>query len=1112
VNVVHLKLNDVVESQEPPVLVAASPAGFQIATAHLARNDNRHVVHVQRFTTRGMYKIMDTSGSVHGGYEAKSIQSLEFGPCGKSLAMLVDHSKLLVWILRFPFQGAATLSLPVPGLTASHAVTTFLPDVAGMVNGQVSNRMRFVPAELVFSHDGSMLAVSYRDLRLCDLSIEDVKMDVWTLYGHKNSGQATTQAPLQVTWKGLHLVSLSENGSKCAIVTQADCNNSVVILVWNVGEDIGRNLGKDRLQEEALTYQVIDHDGCIGEVPIAIAFSGAENEEDVVVVCNAEGALIWLQTGHKGQTHASNMGACPGAICRISSDGKCAAILKDSTTLEVWNLEKKQIKSTHCVGAQLGVGGAMVASDGMFFDGRLMPDGRDHFQYWLQQIWHITEEDRSLRSQDVVFVGLEDDRTILVGSDCGALALIPRDKCYKEDVESNTSGPVRVKLLRHTCSGLEFNKFGCPILAVSGNGRVVAGMLEYGSVRVWTPFSTSLSLPDYRQLELEQCILQKNVTRLQKLLALHGIAILNHPGDDGMTIFLRAVKENNQEWVEAMLKWAETIGSTVCLRPLTGCPSQLNALDLAIQNRNDKIADMLLDAMFNRLVEFPEASDVLRNSFLALQTFFPKIAYKKLSSDAMLLSMGKLEVSVAAFGSQENMVVGTHDRVCSSIKMDDKSWEAFGYRIVHVSQSRYVLSLWRQHWKLYSPQKTDEGLSKSKMTVSCKAIPFLDIAQVDICGILRQLKLANFDTHALDCKVLQGVISFKWNLFARRLVLRDLAWHFALILVYSGTVVTQKSADANGSETHPSLLVLQIVGTWTIASVAASKPLNLARLYSQLRTRYKARRQMLERITGDRSWKHFLAYEFWAYSNWEVLDITVYFFMIVSLLPTYSHEFTDDSLQWTSPLAFLLLWWKMMYYGQAFQNTGPLVITIFQIFSDISFFLMLLVANFAGFTFAFYVLFIIDRREICNSAEIDTEEGASFCDAFGGWGRTAATVFVMMLGEFDPETFFTSSNSAVAVAFLVIYLLLSAVLLLNLLIAIIGDSFDRVKRHETAHFLKGRAQVIQAMEDSLWPWQEKTLREKIGRYLYVLVPENQCSTSSKDKWQGKIAEMEKVFK
>ncbi|CAD7704768.1 unnamed protein product [Ostreobium quekettii] len=312
-----------------------------------------------------------------------------------------------------------------------------------------------------------------------------------------------------------------------------------------------------------------------------------------------------------------------------------------------------------------------------------------------------------------------------------------------------------------------------------------------------------------------------------------------------------------------------------------------------------------------------------------------------------------------------------------------------------------------------------------------------------------------------------------------------------------------------------------LVDLWTVVNVALVIAMSY-KLFSfalaeqdlgdvQLQSRCIEHKEML-RIVGNRR----LEQRFWSgkdldRANWYFLELLTYAAMVFSLASFYSDSI-DDYIAWASPATFLLLWWKMMYYGQAFQNTGPLVIIIFQVLSDISFFLMLLLANFSGFTFAFHILFAGDRREICNSAEIGTEEGTNFCDAFGGWDRTLATVFVMMLGQFDLEPFFTSSHSAVAVSFLVIYLLLSAVLMLNLLIAIIGDSFDRVKRHETAHFLMGRARVIHDMESSLWSYQRRALRKKIGRYLYVLVPESQYATKSKHMWQGKIAEMEKVLR
>lgn len=57
--------------------------------------------------------------------------------------------------------------------------------------------------------------------------------------------------------------------------------------------------------------------------------------------------------------------------------------------------------------------------------------------------------------------------------------------------------------------------------------------------------------------------------------------------------------------------------------------------------------------------------------------------------------------------------------------------------------------------------------------------------------------------------------------------------------------------------------------------------------------------------------------------------------------------------------------------------------------------------------------------------------------------------------------------SVVRTLVFICYLTALMILLLNLLIAIMGDTFDRVKRTEDAQLLKGRAKFIDACEAAL---------------------------------------------
>ena len=77
--------------------------------------------------------------------------------------------------------------------------------------------------------------------------------------------------------------------------------------------------------------------------------------------------------------------------------------------------------------------------------------------------------------------------------------------------------------------------------------------------------------------------------------------------------------------------------------------------------------------------------------------------------------------------------------------------------------------------------------------------------------------------------------------------------------------------------------------------------------------------------------------------------------------------------------------------------------------------------------------------------------------------RCAAALFTMwrgMLGDFDVETL----EQPISVAMFVFFQFIVVVLMMNLIIAIMGDSYEMVKENETIEALHERAKIIVDME------------------------------------------------
>lgn len=83
--------------------------------------------------------------------------------------------------------------------------------------------------------------------------------------------------------------------------------------------------------------------------------------------------------------------------------------------------------------------------------------------------------------------------------------------------------------------------------------------------------------------------------------------------------------------------------------------------------------------------------------------------------------------------------------------------------------------------------------------------------------------------------------------------------------------------------------------------------------------------------------------------------------------------------------------------------------------------------------------------------------------------QSLRTSFFMMMGEFGDTTELLATIPendfrVVGSILVVVYLAVLMVILLNLLIAIMGDSFSRVRNMQTVYFQQKRAEIIENME------------------------------------------------
>jgi hypothetical protein len=141
----------------------------------------------------------------------------------------------------------------------------------------------------------------------------------------------------------------------------------------------------------------------------------------------------------------------------------------------------------------------------------------------------------------------------------------------------------------------------------------------------------------------------------------------------------------------------------------------------------------------------------------------------------------------------------------------------------------------------------------------------------------------------------------------------------------------------------------------------------------------------------------------------------------------------------------LLSWAKLIYYLGTLESTGPLVSMILHIGYVIRYFLLILFAVLLAFTQTFWILF-----------DLSQDDDNAFTRISDGLLLT----FGFMIGNYDSSTFDTSVQPMFAIFLSVIFVVIVSLLLLNLLIALMGDAYAEVKAHATGHWNYAKAKSV----------------------------------------------------
>lgn len=298
--------------------------------------------------------------------------------------------------------------------------------------------------------------------------------------------------------------------------------------------------------------------------------------------------------------------------------------------------------------------------------------------------------------------------------------------------------------------------------------------------------------------------------------------------------------------------------------------------------------------------------------------------------------------------------------------------------------------------------------------VHCAHEKFFD-ACIEVCNKLDRNLL-------FDAPVVTLALKYSWTRFGRANHLRQCYKMAGFLILFALACFGFGVSQFDGSDGWIKFWVLGYVPQFLLLAV------DLKFVWDELEQ---------WRYGGDSLFEHFVL------DIWNTFDGCAYLCILLGTVSRILLARDTDLSRELLACASVLMSAKLMYFFRAFESTGHLVAYMVQIIKGIGYFLYILFFIVIGFAGAFWLLSVGDTNSQCSSVD-----GAVF------------TTFTYLIGaDAAPDIDASDRNQFYRFTY-VLYIIVTMVVLLNLLIAIMGDIYGRAHAVAPAQFRWEQANVI----------------------------------------------------
>ena len=183
---------------------------------------------------------------------------------------------------------------------------------------------------------------------------------------------------------------------------------------------------------------------------------------------------------------------------------------------------------------------------------------------------------------------------------------------------------------------------------------------------------------------------------------------------------------------------------------------------------------------------------------------------------------------------------------------------------------------------------------------------------------------------------------------------------------------------------------------------------------------------------------------------------------LLSIFATYIFKAVEwfsgsTELYWSTSFMALALpatYLNTLYYMQGFDGHGPLVRIIIGCVQGVKAPAIIFAVTIVGFASAFFLLFEGQKNVDGESIQMSP------------WVSGLYTYTVMLAG-FGVNDIDGSANSVVCSLLLICYTLFTYIIMINVLISVLSDDFDRIQENGKAEFTYARAEAVLEYETNL---------------------------------------------